>query len=279
MRWGNWGARYTTTQYSKLIASCIENGLYTFDHADIYGNYTTERDFGWALQSTGIHRDSFQLISKCGIELPGGEAAFSLKAYNYSEDYIVKSVENSLRNLQTDFLDVFLLHRPSPLLDPEVVASAFNRLREEGKVLHFGVSNFSVSQVDLLASYVPNLLTNQIELSVNHLDCFYDGTLDQMMMRKMIPTAWSVMGNYFTEPSTEQNFRLKQTFAQLNQKYEATEAQLMLAFILKHPANIIPIIGSTKESNIVSAKEALKLNLERRDWFLILEAIQGKEVP
>lgn len=279
MRWGTWGANYTTTELKSLINGCLENGLYTFDHADIYGNYTTEKQFGDALKEMQLDRNAYQLISKCGIELPGGEAPFTLKAYNYSEDYILKSVEKSLQNLRTEYLDLFLLHRPSPLLDPEIIASAFTKLKDQGKVKNFGVSNFSKSQVDLVSTYFPDLLTNQIEISVNQIQSFYDGTLDQMMIRKMTPTAWSVMGTYFTEPETEQNKRIKRVFSDLQEKYQASESQLILAFLLKHPAKTVPIIGSTKLANILDAKKALELDLDRKDWFLILEAIQGNEVP
>jgi predicted oxidoreductase len=185
-------------------------------------------------------------------------------------------VEKSLENLQTDYLDLLLLHRPSPLMNPTVIAESFEILRDQKKVLHFGVSNFSTSQFDIINDAFP-IITNQVEISLNQTKAFDDGTLDRLMLKKLQPMAWSVMGNYFTEQS-EENKRIKKVMAQLCDKYSANENQLLLAFILKHPARILPVIGTSRQENILKFKESLTINLTREDWFKLLEAKKGIEV-
>jgi len=276
MRWGIWGANHSEKEVQKLIETSLVLGLSTFDHADIYGNYTTEKLFGDAFCGMGINREEVQLISKCGIEMPCENRSFEIKSYNYSKEHILYSVDKSLENLKTDYLDLLLLHRPSPLMNPEEIAESCDILREKKKVRHFGVSNFSPSQFDLINDAFP-LITNQIEVSVNHTDSFYDGTLDQMMLKKLQPMAWSVMGNYFSENS-EQNSRIKKVLEELCPKYDAEENQILLAFILKHPAKILPVIGTSKTESVKKFKEVLNLSLEREDWFKLLKASQGKEV-
>ncbi|WP_234111350.1 aldo/keto reductase family oxidoreductase [Chryseobacterium sp. R2A-55] len=276
MRWGIWGANLSGREVQRLIETSLYLGLSTFDHADIYGNYTTEKLFGDAFSEMKINREEVQLISKCGIEMPCENRDFKVKSYNYSKEHILSSVDKSLENLRTDYLDLLLIHRPSPLMNPEEIAEAFGILRERHKVRHFGVSNFSASQFDLIDDAFP-LVTNQIEISINHTDAFYDGTLDQMMLRKLQPMAWSVMGNFFTENSV-QNFRIRKVLDELCPKYGAEESHILLAFILKHPARILPIIGTSKSENIRKFRDFLSLNLEREDWFRLLEASVGKEV-
>ncbi|WP_417431630.1 aldo/keto reductase [Halpernia sp.] len=276
MRWGIWGANFSVAQVQKLIETSIVEGLTTFDCADIYGNYTTEELFGKALNEMSLERNLLQLISKCGIEMPCENRNHKVKAYNYSKEHILKSVEKSLQNLKTDFLDVLLLHRPSPLMHSEEIAETFNQLKSEEKVKEFGVSNFSVSQFDLINQYFP-LITNQIECSLIETKAFYDGTLDQLMMKKLSPMVWSPLGNYFSE-SSDKNLRIKSVLQNLCEKYNCLEDQLLLAFLLKHPAKILPVLGTSKTENIKNAKLALEINLENEDWFKLLETSHGKEV-
>lgn len=276
MRWGIWGANYSPSEVQKLIEFSLVEGLFTFDCADIYGGYTTEELFGKAFSEMSLDRTKLQIISKCGIEMPCENRNYKVKAYNYSKHHILNSVENSLKNLQTDYLDVLLLHRPSPLMNPEEIAEAFHQLKNEGKVKEFGVSNFSASQFDLINPYFP-LITNQIECSLMETKSFYDGTLDQLMVKKLSPMAWSPMGNYFSEVS-DKNLRIKSVLHQLCKKYNCVEDQILLAFLLKHPAKILPVLGTTKTENIANSKLALQINLENEDWFKLLEASVGKEV-
>lgn len=276
MRWGIWGADHSERKVQELIEVCLDEEITTFDHADIYGGHTTEELFGNAWKEMNIDRSKIQLISKCGIVMDSEKKPSSLKYYNYDSDYILNCVDESLSNLKTDYLDLLLLHRPSPLLDPQKVAMVFETLKSNGKVKEFGVSNFSVSQFDLLDQYFP-LVTNQIEVSVNHLDSFYDGTLEQLMRKNIRPMAWSVLGNYFSEKS-EQNHRVRTVIAELCSKYNAEENQILLAFVLNHPAKIIPVIGTSKVETIRQLKKSLLIDLEAIDWFKILEASRGIEV-
>ena len=278
MRWGIWGANHSESGVQKLIETSLEEDLYTFDHANIYGGYTTEELFGNAFSEMKINREKIQLITKCGICMPSEKKNFPLKYYNYSKEYILNQADESLKNLKTDYIDLLLLHRPSPLINPEEIAAAFGVLRSSGKVRDFGVSNFTTSQFDLISKYFPQLVTNQVEVSLTETKAFYDGTIDQMMLKKLQPMAWSVMGTYFSEDS-ERTARIKSVLEVLTKKYNAEEAQLLLAFLLKHPSKIIPIIGTSKVESIKSLKKSLQINLEIEDWFSLLEASLGHDVP
>jgi predicted oxidoreductase len=277
MSWGSWGKQFNTNDIVSQIDTCLEAGITSFDHADIYGGYTTEADFGAAFKQTRIARSAIQLISKCGIAYVSPNRSNTIKHYNYSKEYIITSVENSLRNLETDFLDVLLLHRPSPLMHPYEIMEAIAKLSQEGKIKSFGVSNFTPSQVELIASEVP-IEINQIEFSLTQNSALHDGTLDQMITKKITPMAWSPLGIVFKEDS-EQTRRIHNCLRGLLDKYDATEDQLLLAWILKHPANIHPVIGTTNTQRIKDAISALKINLELEDWFSILVASQGHKVP
>lgn len=277
MAWGNWGKQFNTRDIISLINSCLDQQITTFDHADIYGGFTTESDFGKAFKQSNIKRNDIQLISKCGIAYVSPNRSNKIKHYNYSKAYIIKSVETSLKNLETDYLDALLLHRPSPLMNPYEVMEAIAKLGQVGKIRSFGVSNFTPSQVELIASEVPVEL-NQIEFSVTHYNPMFDGSLDQMMTKKMTPMVWSPLGIVFKE-DTEQTRRIHKCLGTLLDKYNATEDQLLLAWILKHPANIHPVIGTTTKNRIKDANDALKINIEIEDWFSILVASQGHKVP
>ena len=276
MRWGIWGANHSVKEIQKLIDVCVEENITTFDHADIYGGHTTEELFGNAWKDMDLKRENLQFISKCGIVMNSDKKPSALKYYNYNKDYILNCVDESLSNLKTDYLDTLLLHRPSPLMNPEVIAEAFTVLKDAGKVKEFGVSNFSVSQFELINQYVP-LVTNQIEISVNEISSFDNGILDQLMSKGLRPTAWSVMGSYFSDQSDE-NIRIKKVIVELCDKYNAEENQILLAFILKHPSKIIPVIGTSKAETIITLSQTLQIDLDLEDWFRILESIRGKEV-
>jgi len=277
MSWGNWGKQFNSQQMIRLMNACLESSVTTFDHADIYGDYTTEKEFGDAFKQSNITRDDIQLISKCGIVYASPKRPTKIKHYNYSRDYIITSVDNSLKNLATDYLDLLLLHRPSPLMEPNEIMEAIAKLGQEGKIKSFGVSNFTTSQVELISSEVP-VEVNQIEFSLTQNKALFDGTLDQMMVKKMTPMAWSPLGEVFKN-DTEQTRRIHKCLGSLLEKYSATEDQLLLAWILKHPANIHPVVGTTDQIRIKEANNALQINLELEDWFSILVASQGHKVP
>jgi len=277
MSWGYWGKQLSTIDMIDLIRHCIENDIATFDHADIYGGYTTEADFGNALNMMDIKREDIQLISKCGIQNVDGARQNRIKHYNYSKEYIIWSVEESLKNLKTEYLDALLLHRPSPLMHPFEVMEAVAKLAQDGKIKDFGVSNFTPSQVNLISSEVP-VTINEIEFSLTCHNALHNGALDQMMLKKITPMAWSPLGSVFKE-DTEQTRRIHRELGPLMEKYNATEDQLLLTWILKHPSNIYPVIGTTEKSRISKANEALSIDLELEDWFSILVASQGHKVP
>ncbi|HIC31685.1 MAG TPA: aldo/keto reductase [Flavobacteriaceae bacterium] len=278
MTWGQWGKQLSKSQMIDLMQHCLEHNIHTFDHADIYGDYSTETDFGNAFAESGIDRNQIQLISKCGIEYLGNARPnLKVKHYNYNKDYIIWSAENSLKNLKTDYLDLLLLHRPSPLMQPEVIAEAISTLKKEGKIKSFGVSNFTPSQTDLLNKYV-GVEANQIEFSLTQHSAMHDGTLDHMMLNNIQPMSWSPLGYVFKE-DTEQTRRIHKQLGALLNKYNATEDQLLLAWILKHPSNIIPVVGTTTKQRLKDAYAATKIDLELEDWFLILVACQGHKVP
>jgi predicted oxidoreductase len=277
MTWGIWGKQFSTTGMIDLIHHCIENKITTFDHADIYGGYTTEADFGKAFAKSGIKRESIQVISKCGIQLETDNRSNKIKHYNYSKDYIIWSAEQSLKNLNTDYLDLFLLHRPSPLMHPGEIAEAISKLKSDGKIKDFGLSNFTPSQVALISNST-EVSVNQIEFSLTQHTAMHDGTLDQTMLKNITPMAWSPLGFVFKD-DTDQTRRIHKQMGEMMEKYNATEDQLLLAWILKHPANIRPVIGTATKQRLVDASKAVDIDLELEDWFLMLEACKGNEVP
>lgn len=277
MTWGSWGKKFTKMEMADLINHCLEAGISSFDHADIYGAYSTESDFGQAFLESGIAREDIQFISKCGIQLETEHRNNFIKHYQYDAEYIVSSAENSLRQLKTEYLDLLLLHRPSPLMEPEEISKAFDLLKAEGKVKQFGVSNFSPSQMELVRKHT-DISVNQIEFSLTEHSAMYDGNLDYMRNHEMHVMAWSPLGTVFRE-NTEQSKRIHRELGAMSKTYGATEDQLLLAWILRHPSNITPVIGTTDKTRISNAVKALEINLGLQDWFKILQASQGHEVP
>jgi predicted oxidoreductase len=277
MTWGSWGKQLSKKEMNDLMHHCIANTITTFDHADIYGAYTTEIDFGKAFIDSGIKREDIQLISKCGIQYVCENRDNTVKHYNYSKDYIIWAAEESLRNLNTDYLDLFLLHRPSPLMVAEEIAEAITILKKAGKIKDFGVSNFTPSQMDMVGLRM-DIDVNQIEFSLTEHSAMHNGTLDYMTTTGIKPMAWSPLGSVFREDN-EQTRRIHKQLGALIDKYNATEDQLLLAWILKHPSGINPVVGTTNKKRLSLSIEASKIELDLEDWFLILEASQGHEVP
>ncbi len=276
MSWGKWGKQFSTQEATDMIQFCVENGNTTFDHADLYGDYTTEAEFGKAFKESKIERDLVEFISKCGIQNPGETRNNKVKHYNYSKEYIIWSAEQSLKNLKTDYLDTFLLHRPSPLMIPDDIAEAVLELQESGKIINFGVSNFTPFQVDLIADKIP-VSVNQIEFSLTQNSAMTNGSLDQMLQNEIQPMSWSPLGSVF-RAETNQTKKIKEVLKTLSEKYNSTEDALLLAWLFKHPAKVSTVIGTTNKQRILNANKALKIDLELQDWFLLLEASNGKEV-
>jgi predicted oxidoreductase len=276
MSWGKWGKQFSTKEATEMIQFCVANGNSTFDHADLYGDYTTEAEFGAAFEASKIDREKIELITKCGIQNPGETRDNKVKHYNYSKEYIIWSAEQSLKNLKTDYLDTFLLHRPSALMHPEEIAEAILSLKKDGKIINFGVSNFTPSQVNLIADHI-SVDVNQIEFSLTQNSAMTNGTLDQMLQKNIQAMSWSPLGSVFRE-ETHQTKSIKEVLKRFSTKYNCTEDALLLAWLFKHPAKVAPVIGTTNKDRILNANKALEINLELEDWFIMLEASNGQEV-
>jgi predicted oxidoreductase len=277
MTWGFWGKNCTPNQMISLMNSCLESGISTFDHADIYGGYTTEKEFGKAFIESGINRNAIQLISKCGIQLLSENRNNTIKHYEYSKEYIIASAEQSLKYLHTDYLDLLLLHRPSPLMHPDEIAEAIEKLTTTGKILDFGVSNFTPSQCNLIETKA-KINYNQIEFSLTHLEPMLDGSLDYMQTNQITAMCWSPLGTVFRNDK-EQSQRIKKIANQLAFKYEVSNDIILLAWILKHPAGILPVCGTSDEKRLTNLMQATTIEMELEDWFSLWTASVGNEVP
>lgn len=267
-------------QVLHLVEQCLDLGITTIDTADIYGQYECESLFGKALSLKPEIREKLEIVTKCGIKLTSKEDV-SLNHYDSSKKHIIESVHSSLKNMNIEYIDVLLIHRPDVLMNPSEVADAFSLLKQQGKVRHFGVSNYSPSQVTMLQSYLDMpLITNQVELSVLERGQFENGTIDQAIERKMAPMAWSPLagGSIFTS-NDEKVVRVRTTLEKMTVEMGATSIdQVMYAWLLKHPANIMPIVGSGKIERIRNAVDALKLTMTREQWYELWVASRGKPV-
>ena len=275
MHWGVWGKKLSSTEIIQLINCCLENKITTFDHADIYGGYTTEADFGMAFKQGNFNRNEIQLITKCGIQSISNNRPTTVKHYDYSEKHIIWSVENSLKNLQTDFVDVLLLHRPSPLMQADEIANAIEKLKAQGKIIDFGLSNFSSSQTELIRQKT-EVLYNQIQFAVTQLEPMTDGSLDYMQIHGIQPLSWNPLGSVFKENSAKST-RIQQVLSILEKKYALSSDVLLLSWVMQHPAKVNPVVGTTNFDRIKQTQNTTVLELQ--DWFLLWEASLGTTVP
>ncbi len=273
MTWGIWGKNLDEKAMINLMNCCLENNISTFDHADIYGNYTTETSFGNAFANAKIAREKVQFISKCGIQT---EARNDIKHYDLSKEYIIWSVENSLNNLKTDYLDVLLIHRPSPLMQADEIAEAIEKLKFEGKIIDFGVSNFTPSQCELIQTRT-KISCNQIQFSITDFDAMNNGSLDFMQINKIVPMAWNPLGSVFKVDS-EKTSRIEKIANKLAKKYNIETDVLLLVWILKHPSGILPVFGTTDSARISKLMKATEIDMDLKDWFLLLVASMGNKV-
>lgn len=256
-----------------LIEYCLELGVDSFDHADIYGS---EPYFGKLFQQDKSIRDNIKIISKCGVNRDN----VNMIHYDLSKEYIIRQVENSLKDLNTDYLDLFLLHRPDFAMNPEEIALAFDELNKSGKVKNFGVSNFTPIQIDMLKTYVnQEIVTNQVEISPYKLDYFVDGNSEYHMKERINPMAWSpAAGGKVFIGDDEKSARIKKALVELSDKYSTTPNTVLYSWLLHHPSNIIPVIGSGNKERIKSAVDGIKLNINKEDWYKIFKASTGREV-
>jgi predicted oxidoreductase len=266
-----------------LIHAALDLGMTTFDHADIYGDYQCEESFGRALALEPGLRQRLQLVTKCGIRLVSRRRpAHRLKHYDTGRGHILASVENSLRALHSDYVDLLLIHRPDPLMDADEVAEAFSELRRSGRVLHFGVSNFAPWQFDLLASRLDfPLVTNQVQISVLEMEALHDGTLDHCQRLRISPMAWSPLGGgRLFSGDEEQAVRVRQALRAVGEELGgASIDQVALAWILRHPARVVPVLGTGNLQHLRRSAASVELAFSREQWFSIWTASAGREVP
>jgi len=262
----------------RAVLAAVEAGYTLFDHADLYGNGVCEELFGETLRESPQIRDRILIASKCGIRWAGEPDADAPARYDFSREHITRSVEGSLQRLGIEQLDLLLLHRPDYLMRASQVAEAFATLKSSGKVTHFGVSNFSTTQIDLLQSAIAEpLLVNQVEMNIHNIDALSNGVLDQCQRTGITPQAWCpIAGNTFTD---EDDARIRLELQRQSAIYDADDWIIALAWLLKHPAMISPIVGSTSPSRIAAATSALDLEYSREDWYRLLEARNGQAVP
>jgi predicted oxidoreductase len=270
-RWEDWGTE-TTSKIEKIINLCLELGINTFDHADSYGDFTIEEHFGKIIKNKSFNREDIVLFSKCGIrKSKDGQFTF----YDTSRDHIVKSIENSLKKFNTDYLDIFLLQHNDFLTDPEETARALTEVVNSGKAKHIGVANYSASQHQLLDSYlnIP-LVTNHIELNLVNISALHDGRIDYAKQRFCKPLAWAPLaGGVIMNGNDEKSIILRAKLYDISKKYDANIEQTAVAWLMK--LGTLPIIGSLSEERIVNAASASKIKLSHEDWYEIYQvAIQ-----
>lgn len=275
-------AKHTATAHIReKIDLCLSQGITSFDHADIYGDYRCEEMFGQAIKEDPSIRHEMQLISKCDIALLSAKfPQRRVKYYDTSPQYITASVEQSLHNLGTDYLDLLLLHRPDPLMDAIETASALDALVDSGKVRGIGVSNFGPWDWKLLQKHMRHpLLTNQIEISLLQRQSLVDGTLPAMQVDNLTPMAWSPLagGQLFQDSATTQ--RLAPIFKRICEAQNTSADHIALAWLLAHPAQILPIVGTNNPERIKQLSKALDINIDRETWFELWTAAAGQEVP
>lgn len=279
---GFWRTKHLGLSDGELLdfmKGCIELGVDTFDTADIY---LSEANQGRAMALESSLRDKIKIITKCGIK-PQNELFPEVKTlqYNSTKEHIVKSVDNSLKRLGVEYIDLLLIHRPDFIMNPEEMAEAFLEIEKKGKVLNFGVSNFKPSQISMLQSYVSQkLITNQIEISPLKLEPFIDGSLDYCLEKRIKPMAWSPLagGRIFKGESETAN-RVKSTLDRIKNEIGAKSIdEVAYGFLLKHPAKILPIVGSHKIQRVQSAINGLEINLTQDQWYEIWQSSLGRNI-
>ena len=281
MRMKDW--KMSNRQMLGLFKELVEIGISTFDHADIYGNYECEAILGDVLSLEKTLREKIEIVTKCGIKLVSDKYPDrKVKYYDYSYGHIIQSVNNSLRNLQTDHIDLLLLHRPAPFFDPEEAAKAFADLKKAGKVLHFGVSNFTPAQYETLNAYTEEkLVTNQVEISPYCLEHFENGNMDFFMKEKIRPMAWSpVAGGRLLNPHDPKGPGILRVLESVAEELNTSPVdKVIYAWLLKHPVKMMPIVGTGKTDRIKYAADALSVDMTLEQWYKIYIAARGKELP
>jgi predicted oxidoreductase len=273
----------------RAVLAAYEAGYTHFDHADIYGNGLCEEIFGRVLKDVPGMRDRILVGSKCGIRWQGDPDESAPHRWDFSREHIVRSCESSLKRLGTDCIDLYMLHRPDYLADPQEIATAFSELKRQGKVREFGVSNFRPSLLATVQHACPMpLVVNQVEIHLGRLDCLEDGTLDQCLERGITPVSWSPLAGGLlgeggrVDPGDPRAPGLRALLEQLDvtaERYGVSRGVLALAWVLRHPSRIIPLVGSVSPARIQDAVRADSLALSREDWYSVLVAARMRALP
>ena len=271
------------------VLAAWEAGYTHFDHADIYGDGLCEEIFGRVLRDVPGMRDRVVVASKCGIRWQGDPGPSAPHRWDFSREHIVRSCEGSLRRLGTDRLDLYMLHRPDYLADPQEIAAAFDALKRQGKVLEFGVSNFRPSLLAAVRRACPmRLVVNQVEIHLARLDCLEDGTLDQCLADGVTPVSWSPLARGLLgdggrpDPADPRAAGLRALLEVLDataRRLGVSRTVLSLAWLLRHPAGVVPVVGSTDPARIRDAAGADGLELGREDWYTMLTAARMRALP
>lgn len=271
------------------ILAAYEAGYRLFDHADIYCQGVAESIFGEVLAEVPGMRHQILIATKCGIRRAGEPEPGEPYRYDFSKNHIIASCEQSLRRLGVETIDLYQLHRPDLLCQPEEVAAAFSELKQSGKVREFGVSNFRPSQVTMLQKACPMpLIVNQVEISLLHLEPFFDGTLDQCLAEGITPMAWSPLaggtlgnriGTAMNDPHHARKAKLNDTLEVLSRERGVSRSAIALAWLRRHPSGIVPIVGSTHPDRIREAAQGAEIELTREEWYRLTEAALGQRLP
>jgi predicted oxidoreductase len=288
------------THTQDCVQAALEGGITFFDHADIYCLGKSEEAFGHIWSELGIHRDSVTLQSKCGIRRAGDPTPASPHRFDFSYDHITTSIRRSLERLKTEYIDIFLLHRADPLMDPDEVARAFMDMRNEGLVWQFGVSNFNSYQIDLLQSRLPEpLVANQIEFNLLHSGLIDegvsfnnteqrtaylgDGTLEYCRRNDIMIQAYSPIARGVITPAAQdadaRHASVAATVSSMAKEKNASPEAILVAWILRHPAGIRPIIGTTRPERIRFISKAREITLTRDEWYTLYLAGRGNDIP
>ena len=258
----------TSATMERIINLCLELGINTFDHADIYGSYQCEELFGQAISKKTFKREDIVLFTKCGLLLPNANnPEVRIKHYNTSREHILKSVDNSLSKLKTDYIDIFLLNQLDPISNLEETALTLEQLKNSGKIKNIGVANFSVFQHQLLASYLKNpIVTNHIELSLLNTSALENGQMDYIKQRYMHPLVSAPLAEGRIANGTDaMSVRIRAKLEEISPKYNADIESLAVAWLVKTGA--IPLIGTTDEKRIRNIANAFAIDLDRQDWY------------
>ena len=285
---GTWDPKTFTPELEregvKAILAAYEAGYTLFDHADIYGRGLCESVHGKVLRENPSLKKQTVLVSKCGIRWQDDPRPGAPHRYDFSYEHIVWSCEQTLKRLGVDAIDLYLLHRPDLLADPTDIAKAFVQLKQQGKVKEFGVSNFRPAMLTAVQSACPMpLVVNQVEIHPSRLDCFTDGTLDQCLADKITPMAWSPLAGGRLgdggKAATPKEAALIELLDSMAKGYGVSRTVLVLAWLLKHPSGIIPVVGSVKPERIKDSVKADALDLNREDWYRVLLSARGEALP